>query len=100
MTQNNYLLQNQYGPQFDNTRPPVSPLEGNWLSTKSVSRDFGLATNVSLGQEITDRTELATPKTLGKSNPMASVGAVERYQKGQVRALPEISLEAGGESSQ
>jgi hypothetical protein len=99
LTHETRLLQNQFGPQAADTRAQPSLIDGYWFSTKAVSPNFGLSMNVSLGNQLANREDLVKPKKLGKPNPMSTVGAVERYQKDQVKALSDISLEAGGQSS-
>jgi type IV pilus biogenesis protein CpaD/CtpE len=69
-------------------------LDDFWLSSASVHPDFGAATNYNLGVQAADPERLFQPAALGRPNPMAAVGAVERYQKGQIRALGDQSLEA------
>jgi type IV pilus biogenesis protein CpaD/CtpE len=89
-------LQNQYGPAASATRAAGGTLPDFWFATGAVHPSFALATNWNLGAQVADQRELSATRALGPPNPMAAVGAVDRYQKGQVRALPEASLEAGG----
>ncbi|MDR2366732.1 MAG: hypothetical protein LBF58_01260 [Deltaproteobacteria bacterium] len=98
LTQTSSPLQNQYGPAAAYTRASQEPLADFWFDTRVVHPAFGMATNWNLGAQVVDQRELGNSRALGRPNPMAAVGAVDRYQKGQVRALPETSLEAGGNS--
>ena len=98
-TQSSSPLQNQYGPAAAATRAPEGVAPDQWFSSLAVHPSFALATNWNLGAQVIDQRELSQPRRLGGPNPMAAVGAVDRYQKGQVRALPETSLEAGGGES-
>ena len=99
VTHSSSPLQNQYGPAMAATRPPEGLAPNFWFSSLAVHPSFALATNWNLGAQVIDQRELSQPRRLGGPNPMAAVGAVDRYQKGQVRALPETSLVAGGGES-
>ena len=92
-------LQNQYGPGASASKAAPAILPDYWFSTAAVHPSFALATNWNLGAQIYDQRELSATRALGPPNPMSAVGAVDRYQKGQVRGLPETSLEAGGGQS-
>jgi type IV pilus biogenesis protein CpaD/CtpE len=81
------------GPRL--IEPVRGPLDDYWFSQAAVHPDFGAATNINLGLQVVKPEQLAAPASLGPPNPMATVGAVERYQKGEVRALGEQALEAG-----
>ena len=92
-------LQNQYGPVASSSRAAPAILPDYWFSTAAVHPSFALATNWNLGAQVSDQRELSATRALGPPNPMSAVGAVDRYQKGQVRGLPETSLDAGGGES-
>jgi hypothetical protein len=92
-------LQNQYGPRAAVTQAKDDFFDDMWFSSKTVHHSFAASTNNNLGSQLVNETELAKPRALGPVNPMAAVGAVERYQKGQVRALSEVSVEVGGGNS-
>jgi hypothetical protein len=70
-------------------------LDDSWFTGAAVHPDFGQATNHNLAVQMVDKERLDRPLRLGRVNPMAAVGAVERYQKGEVRALGDQNLEAG-----
>ncbi|MDR1046029.1 MAG: hypothetical protein LBP33_13125 [Candidatus Adiutrix sp.] len=84
-----------------NTVALVQPLacrsfgEPHWYSSAGVSHGFGASTEWNEASQLADIYELAFPKPIGRPNPLAAVGAVERYQKGQVRPLLSQSIEAG-----
>jgi hypothetical protein len=91
-------LQNQYGPRASATKAKGNFFDNMWLSAKLVHPSFAIATNNNLGLQIVRQDEITKPRPLGQPNPMAAVGAVDRYQKGQVRALPEMEITVGGGS--
>lgn len=67
-----------------------------WYSAQATSSNYGRATAANLAQQAANPGDLTNPRTLDSPNPQAAVGAVDRYQRGEVRPLGEISLEAGG----
>lgn len=67
-----------------------------WYSAQATSSNYGRATSANLAQQAANPSDLTNPRTLDAPNPQAAVGAVERYQRGEVRPLGEVSLEAGG----
>ncbi|MDR1658288.1 MAG: CpaD family pilus assembly lipoprotein [Deltaproteobacteria bacterium] len=78
----------------------IGPMDDFWLTRKSVHPYFARATNANIAAQVVDKIDLFTPRSLGTPNPMSAVGAVQRYQKGEVREIGEQSLqpgEAGGE---
>jgi type IV pilus biogenesis protein CpaD/CtpE len=79
-------------PQF---LAEAGPVDDYWLTRKAIHPSFGMATNYNLSRQVANSDELERPRKLGSPNPMASVGAVERYQKGEVRPLSDQTLEAG-----
>lgn len=86
--------------QFRTLRPVTTPEtalagEPHWYSSAAVSQSHGQATEFNLGAQLSSPEELAAPTAIGKANPISATGAVERYQTGQVRGLPEQSIEAG-----
>jgi hypothetical protein len=91
-------LQNQYGPNAAATQAKAGFFDNMWFSAKLIHPSFAVATNSNLGLQIVRQDEITKPRSLGQPNPMAAVGAVERYQKGQVRALSEIDVSVGGSS--
>lgn len=70
-----------------------------WWSAQAVSNNYGHATARNLAQQAANPADLKEARTLGEQNPQAAVGAVDRYQRGSVRPLGEVSLEAGGGKS-
>ncbi|MDR1608096.1 MAG: hypothetical protein LBT38_06780 [Deltaproteobacteria bacterium] len=97
--QQTQTLQNQYGPRSTATKAEESPFDDYWFSTRISHPNYAQATNNNLGAQIVDQKDLTEPRKVGNPNPMAAVGAVERYQKGEVRALSETEIEAGGGGS-
>jgi hypothetical protein len=91
-------LQNQYGPRAAATQTQTGVFDNLWLSGRLVHPSFAIATNNNLGLQIVRQDEIIKPRPLGAPNPMAAVGAVDRYQKGQVRALADIDTTVGGSS--
>jgi type IV pilus biogenesis protein CpaD/CtpE len=91
-------LQNQYGARAAATEAKADIFDNIWLSAKIVHPSFAVSTNNNVGSQLVNPAEQASPRSLGPVNPMAAVGAVDRYQKGQVRALPEVSVDVGGGS--
>lgn len=71
----------------------------NWWSAQAVSNNYGRATARNLEQQAANPADLKEPRTLDTQNPQSAVGAVDRYQRGSVRPLGEVSLEAGGGKS-
>jgi hypothetical protein len=71
------------------------PVDDFWLTRRSVHPDFARATNHNIGAQVSDPGEMNAKTAIGDPNPMSAVGAVERYQKGEVRALQEQTMEAG-----
>jgi hypothetical protein len=92
------MTQNQYGPRAAATQAKPDMFTDYWFNTKVLSPFFALATNSNLGAQIVRQDEITKPRKLGPVNPMAAVGAVDRYQKGQVRALPDVEVSVGGGS--
>lgn len=70
-----------------------------WWNTQAVSNNYGRATARNLAQQAADPADLEKPRTLDPQNPQSAVGAVDRYQRGSVKPLGEVSLEAGGGKS-
>lgn len=68
----------------------------SWYSAQGTSSNYGRATMENLAAQAARPSDLTNPRTLESPNPQAAVGAVDRYQRGEVRPLGEISLEAGG----
>jgi hypothetical protein len=76
--------------------PVTAPTGGDhWYSAEAVSPWFGLSTEGNIAAQLKWVQELDSPEALGPPNPLAAVGAVGRYQRGQVRALIEQNIEAG-----
>ena len=75
------------------TRP--TPFAPYWFSSDAVDASFGVSTEANLAAQLAYPNELAMPQRTGSPNPVAAAGAVERYQKGEVRALREQEIEAG-----
>jgi hypothetical protein len=71
------------------------PGEPHWYSSMAVSTAFGASSRGNLAAHIVDPREIEKPAALDPPNSIAATGAVENYQTGQVRGLPEQSLEAG-----
>lgn len=71
----------------------------SWYESQYADSDFGSSIATGLAQQADNPRDLMQPRQLDAPNPQAAVGAVERYQKGQVRPLAETSLEAGGSTS-
>lgn len=84
-------------PVFD-TQNIKARKDDRWYDAKIASKQFGTATGENLRQQAANEQDLSHPRQLGAPNPQAAVGAVQRYQQGAVRALGEVSLEAGGSS--
>jgi hypothetical protein len=73
----------------------TGPLDNFWLTRNAVHPDFAKATNANLAVQAVRPGDLKGRRGIGAPNPMAAVGAVETYQKGEIKALPENSLSAG-----
>lgn len=71
------------------------PFEDQWFSASAVNSQFGVSTEANVAAQAHRPQDLVTPSALGSPNPVATAGAVERYQKGSVRALKGMSIEAG-----
>lgn len=79
--------------------PTVGRLtEGKWYGVRAVSGQLGCSVNANLAAQLVQPAELNTPAQLGAPNAVRAVGAVEAYQRGNVRELNEQKLEAGGGS--
>jgi hypothetical protein len=92
-------LQNQQGQRAAATKAKDGVFDDWWFSSKIVHPSFGVSTNANIAAHLVNQAELEKPRALGKVNPMAAVGAVDRYQQGQVRALPEVDVSVGGGGS-
>ena len=77
----------------------VKQEDNNWYTSRAVNQNYALSTNYNLNSQAADPKDLIKPKELGAPNPQAVVGAVDRYQTGSVRGFNEVSLDAGGSSS-
>ena len=75
----------------------LNDLGDQWYTDKAVGSQYGYSTYSNLAQQIYRPCDLETPEKFDGANPMAATGALERYQKGQVRALPEHNLDVGGQ---
>ncbi len=67
----------------------------HWFTANAVHPAFGAATEANYARMLHDPAELDRPQELGPPNPIAGVGAVERYQGGQVRGISDQSVEVG-----
>lgn len=69
--------------------------EDYWFSASAVNSQFGASTEANVAAQAHRPQDLVNPSVLDAPNPIATSGAVERYQKGSVRALKGMSIEAG-----
>lgn len=66
-----------------------------WFSTDAVSPGHGAATELNYSRQMTRKRDYVTPDAAGDPNPLAAVGAVERYQKGESRGIVDQSIQVG-----
>ena len=66
-----------------------------WFTNKAVNPSFGRAMEANLGKQYVDKYQLDVYEKLGSPNPIAAVGAVDRYQSGKVRGLSDQSVKVG-----
>jgi type IV pilus biogenesis protein CpaD/CtpE len=62
----------------------ISGEEGPYTA---MNEDFGKATVFNISHSVSNPERLKNPASIGPANSQAAVGAVERYQKGQVRDI-------------
>ena len=75
--------------------PEKRPMSGYWFSRDPVSPVYGAAMELNLAKQLARTRDLDKPHATGDPNPLAAVGAVERYQKGESRGLGDQSVEVG-----
>lgn len=90
---------NTLGLVFAGREKSGQPFDNYWFSDSAVSKNFAKSTNANMASQAANPNDLVKPEELGAPNPMAASGAVERYQKGEVRKLGKNSAQAGGSSS-
>lgn len=66
-----------------------------WFNRNAVDPEFGRAMEANLGRQYVEKRQLDVPESLSDPNPVAAVGAVDRYQGGKVRGLSDQSVEVG-----
>lgn len=62
----------------------ISGEEGPYTA---MDEDFGKATTFNISHAVSKPERLKTPAIIGPANSQAAVGAVERYQRGEVRDI-------------
>lgn len=82
-------------------QPEDQPVDGSdhWYTTSAVSHDYARSMEANMELQAVNPEDLTRPAALGAPNPMAATGPIERYQKGEVRELGEVSMDAGDSGS-
>ena len=82
-------------------QPVDQPAGGadHWYTANAVSRDYARSMEANMELQAVNPEDLIRPAALGAPNSMAATGPIARYQKGEVRELGEVSMDAGDSGS-
>lgn len=60
---------------------------------------FGCSYLSNMRNQIANKQDIYTPSKIGKQNPIATMGSIENYQKGEITPLRDTSLKPGNKQN-